>query len=221
MSNITSIINCNFGGIRRKDSVFSSDKITCSDCQNVELFFTELNSGVGIRTTSGNTSVYKILPADEKIIGFFESTQLGNKYLFLYTESETQGKLYSFNIKANSLKEILNGLTVTGKASGVDFAQGWLDMFIFSNGEEVKYIYSNTETSEALIIESPENIKLVDVEDRTVKGLGLVVFDGRLWIFNDKILWYSQKGDCRIFNYVDTEIKTSSGPIFWNVTVSK
>ncbi len=213
MSSITNLINYNFGGIRRKDSVFSSDKITCSDCQNVELFFTELNSGVGIRTTSGNTSVCNILPADEKIIAFFESTQLGNKYLFLYTESETQGKLYSFNIKANTLKEILNGLTTTGKASGVDFAQGWLDMFIFSNGEEVKYIYSNTETGETLLVESTENIKLVDVENRTVKGLGLVVFDGRLWMFNDKVLWYSQKGDCRIFNYVDTDAKTSSGYI--------
>ena len=93
MSSITNLINYNFGGIRRKDSVFSSNKITCSDCQNVELFFTELNSGVGIRTTSGNTSVCNILPTDEKIIALFESTQLGNKYLFLYTESETQGKL--------------------------------------------------------------------------------------------------------------------------------
>ncbi len=213
MSSITSLTNYNFGGIRRKDSVFSSDKITCSDCQNVELFFTQLNSGVGIRTTSGNTSVCNSLPDGESIIAFFESTQLGNKYLILYTESESQGKLYSYNIKANTLTVILSGLTVTGKACGTDFAQGWLDMFVFSNGIDVKYIYSNTETGDTLQVESDNNIHLVDVDGRGVQGLGLVVFDGRLWIFNSKVLWYSQKGDCRIFNYVDTDTKTSSGYI--------
>lgn len=213
MSNITSLINYNFGGIRRKDSVFSSDKITCSDCQNVELFFTGLNSGVGIRTTSGNASVCNTIPEGETIIAFFESTQYGSKYLFLYTESTTQGKLYSFNINANALTVILTGLTVTGKASGTDFAQGWNDMFVFSNGVEVKYIYSGYETNGALVIESDENIHLVDVDNRAVKGLGLVAFDGRLWVFDGKVLWYSEKGNCRAFNYVDTDAKTSSGYI--------
>lgn len=57
MSTTTQLLNNNFGGIRRKDAYFSADKITCSDCQNVELFYKKLNSGVGIRTSKGNLAV--------------------------------------------------------------------------------------------------------------------------------------------------------------------
>ena len=82
MSTITQLLNNNFGGIRRKDAFFSQEKITCSDCQNVELFYTGLNSGVGIRTSQGNTAVTKyivndetisLIPADEQIIEIFDN----------------------------------------------------------------------------------------------------------------------------------------------------
>jgi hypothetical protein len=217
----TSLINFNFGGIRRKDSVFSSDKITCSDCQNVELFFTKLNSGVGIRTASGNTSVtqYKdendeiqdTIPADEEIVGIFESVQDGENVYIIYTESSTEGKLYSFSILNNSISLIVGGMTPTGNACGTDFTQGWLDMFIFSNGIDIKYIYSNTETHQRLVVESSSNLTLEDSEGRDVSGLGMKVFDDRLWIFNGKVLWYSQKAECRNFAYQDPSAVTSAG----------
>ena len=38
-----------FGGIRRKNSSFDDSKITCSDCQNVELYYTDANAGIGLR----------------------------------------------------------------------------------------------------------------------------------------------------------------------------
>ena len=50
----TSLICNNFSGINRSNSNFSCDVITASDIQNVELFPTETNSGVGIRTSNGN-----------------------------------------------------------------------------------------------------------------------------------------------------------------------
>ena len=83
---------------------------------------------------------------------------------------------------------ILENLRLKDLPCATDFTQGWLDMFIFSNGVDVKYIYSNTETHTRLVVEDDANIHLVDAESRDVSGLGLVVFDSRLWIFNDKVV---------------------------------
>ena len=222
MSSITSFVNHNFGGIRRKDSAFSEQKVTCSDCQNVELYFTELNSGVGLRTSKGNISVTtyqeegvikSLIPEDENIIGVFETIQLGVKRLIIYTESQTKGRLYNVILESYTINLLVDNLNVTGKATGSDFTQGWLDMFIFSNGKDLKYIYSDSESFQELIIESNDKLKLVDVDGREISGLGLAVFDSRLWIFNGKVLWYSQQGECRVFNYNDPEITTSSGYI--------
>ena len=69
----TALICNNFSGINRSSSVYSSSVITASDIQNVELFATEINSGVGIRTAKGNVAVCDLIPADEKIINIFES----------------------------------------------------------------------------------------------------------------------------------------------------
>lgn len=222
MSTTTSLLNCNFGGIRRKDSSFSDAKITCSDCQNVELFFTGLNSGVGIRTSNGNTSITKytdeegnilnLVPEGETIVGMFKSNQNNNTVLFVYTEG-VEGKLYAYDVSTNSLTKKVSGLSVTKKACGCDFTQGWLDMFIFSNGEEMKYIYSDTTTGEQLIVAEDSELKLVDTEGRNVKGLGLSVFDSRLWIFDGKVLWYSKQEECRDFSFQDPNTITSAGSI--------
>ena len=213
LSTTTSLVNNNFGGIRRKDAYFSDEKITCSDCQNVELFYTELNSGVGIRTTSGNTKVTSLIPEDEEVINMFESIQDGNNYFFVYTESETKGRIYNLDIKNETLNLIVDNLSVTGNACGVDFTQGWLDMFVFSNGINVKYIYTNTETHSSLTVESDSNIVLKDPDNRAVSGLGLVNFDNRIWLFKNNVLWYSQQAECRNFQYNDTSSITSAGYI--------
>lgn len=222
MSTTTSLINYNFGGIRRKDSSFSETKVTCSDCQNVELFFTNVNAGVGVRTADGNTSItsyvddedkiQNVIPEGERVIGMFQSNQNNDTVLFVYTEG-TEGKLYVYNASVNTLTEKVSGLSVTGRACGCDFAQGWWDMFIFSNGEEMKYIYSDTSTNEQLVVLDDEELTLVDTEGRKVKGLGLAVFDARLWVFDGKVLWYSQQENCQSFNFQDPETVTSAGYI--------
>lgn len=159
------------------------------------------------------TDIINLIPDDEEVIGTFESVQAGNTYMFVYTESQTQGKLYTMDFGKRSLDVIIEGLSVTGFACATDFTQGWLDMFIFSNGEEIKYIYSDNETNLHLQMETTEKISLVDQEGRTVKGLGLVVFDSRLWVFDGKVLWYSQQGECRNFTYNDSAVITSAGYI--------
>lgn len=224
-STVTSLINHNFGGIRRKDSMFSDDKITCSDCQNVELYYTELNSAVGIRTAKGNFAITNQIPDNEQVIGIFETTQDGEVYFIVYTESETEGKIYSLDLSLNTLTLKTSNLTVTGKAQGETFLQGWLDVFVFSNGEEVKFIYSDTVNHAHLLVagetdrSQPEDYKLkvnlTDNDGRDVKGLGLANVYGRLWIFNGRVLWYSQQSAIGIFvnSQDDTSLVTRAGYI--------
>lgn len=212
-STTTSLINFNFGGIRRKDSCFSQEKITCSDCQNVELYYTKLNSGIGIRTSPGNICIGDFILEEEQVINIFSSLQDNINYLFAYVETSTEGRLYNIDLETNTKTTLIQGLSVTGCACGVDFIQGWLDMFVFSNGIEIKYIYSNTETHSGLTIETNANLKLQDQDGRNIKGLGLVNFNNRIWIFNGNVLWYSKQAECRDFAYNEPQSITSAGYI--------
>lgn len=96
-------------------------------------------------------------------------------------------------------------MTKTGTSCGLDFAQGWSDLFVFSTGEEMFSIEIGEET------EIVDMNNLVDMEERPVKGLGLINYDNRLWIFKGNILWYSVQENIYDFKTSDYEVKTSSG----------
>ena len=133
-----STLICNtFAGINRSSSVFSSNVITAADLQNVELFATETNSGVGIRTANGNVSVCDLLPENENVIGIFESIQKSETHFFVYAESPTEGKIYLFSPEESTLVLKADGLSVTAKACATDVSQGWSDLWVFSNSEEM------------------------------------------------------------------------------------
>ena len=208
----TSLICNNFSGINRNGSQYSSSIITASDMQNVELFSTENNSGVGIRTSNGNISVSDYIPDGEVIINIFESIQKSKTYFFVHTESSEEGKIYLFIPETGELIEKVKGLNITGKSSATDVTQGWADLWVFSNSENILSIEidkydDDWNLSEVKIME------LTDMDGRTVKGLGLVVFAGRLWIFNNQILWYSAQENIYDFSTSDAEITTSAGYI--------
>lgn len=207
----TNLICNNFSGINRTSSVFSASVITASDIQNVELYSTGVNSGVGIRTAKGNASVFDRIPNDEKVIDIFESVQQGNTCFFVYTESENEGKIYLFDIQAKNLILKVSNLSVTGKASACDVSQGWSDLFVFSNGEEILSIELNKYTDGEL--DEVTMMNLTDTEGRSIKGLGIVVFAGRLWIFSNQTLWYSVQEDIYDFSTSDASISTSAGYI--------
>ena len=228
----TSLINHNFGGIRRKDSMFSEDKITCSDCQNVELYYTELNSAVGIRTSKGNASIGVTIPEGEEVIGLFDTIQNGDRYTIIYTESgdvgTTGGKLYTFNALSDTLQLLLSGLTVTGKAQGTDFHVTWADIFVFSNGEELKFIYTHVNhTASPMVIAGYNDsslgndkltLNLTDVENNTVKGLGLVNLYGRLWVFNGVNVWWSKEGAMGDFHTTSSDTTVTTNPGVWHAS---
>jgi hypothetical protein len=56
-------------------------------------------------------------------------------------------------------------------------------------------------------------MNVTDADNRQVKGLGIVVFAGRLWIFSNQILWYSVQENIYDFSTSDASISTSAGYI--------
>lgn len=247
-STMTSLINHNFGGIRRKDSIFSEDKITCSDCQNVELYYTQLNSAVGIRTAKGNVSlnvkistivndkeVLSDLEEGETIVGIYETEQLTTTYYIVYTEyidnetpSNSEGRLYRLDLYTQKLYRFDFGntrLAVTGKANGETLHINVCDVFAFSNGEDLVFIYSHIDypvnplliagINDSSLGNNKLALNLTDNYGSTVKGLGLVNLYGRLWVFNGTKVWYSKVGSPADFNNTqeDTTLVTRAGVI--------
>lgn len=218
-STTTELICNNFGGIRKKNSSFSSELITCSDCQNVELFDTNQNSGIGIRTSKSNIKVLDIKDT-EKIYNMYSCNLGGVQYLFLYTVEGSKGALKYYD--SGKLYQIGETFEIGDLylSSFSLFNDSWLDILVFSNGETIKYFYvdnSSEETRAEGIQEfdttDETNVILKDTEGRKVSGLGLVNFDSRLWLFKNNILWYSKQGDCKKFNFQDPDYIASSGYI--------
>ena len=207
-----SLICNNFSGINRTDSNYGSSIITASDIQNVELFATETNSGVGIRTSNGNISVGNYIPEGEVVINIFESIQKSRTHFFVHTESDTEGKIYLLSLQDEEMVLKVSGLKLTGKSCAVDVAQGWSDLWVFSNSQDLLSIELEKFDSEGNLDEVTI-MNLKDIEGRAIKGLGLVIYAGRLWIFDNHILWYSVQENIYDFSTSDEQIATSAGYI--------
>lgn len=204
---------CNiFGGILKKDATFSSKKITASDLQNVELYDTGINSGVGIRTAKGNSLICNLVPAGEKVVNIFQSVQKSKVHFFIHTESKTEGKIYLFIPDSNILKLKVDSLSLTGKSASTDFTQGWSDLFVFSNGEDLLTIELE-KYNEKGELDEIKKMSLTDRDGRAIKGLGVLNFNGRLWVFNDNVLWYSVQQNIYDFSTANASIITSAGYI--------
>lgn len=212
MSISTQLICHNFGGIRQKNAVFSEELITAQDIQNVELYYTGINNGVGIRTVKGNVSVNSELVGNKKIVDIFESVQQGKKYFLVYAESETKGTLYQFNQEVEQLIILKDDLSVTGNANGLDLIQGWSDLFFFTNGKEMFTVEMDV-TQGSIKTNIITDMNLKDRNGRDVVGLGCALFANRLWIFNGNILWYSATSNIYDFITSDAEWETSAGYI--------
>lgn len=211
MQQSTLICN-NFSGINRNSSVFGSQVITAYDLQNVELFATETNSGVGIRTSKGNVAVSGLLPEGEVVVNIYESVQKSKTHFFVHTESEEEGKIYLFSPASGELTAKVTGLSVTGKSSATTVTQGWSDLWVFSNSEEMLSIELEHYDEDGNLDEVTM-MALKDMDGRDVKGLGLCIFAGRLWVFSNQILWYSVQENIYDFATSDAEITTSAGYI--------
>ena len=174
--------------------------------QNVELYDTGVESGVGIKTTSGNVSISSdLIPEDEKIVNIFESLQHGDYYFFVHTVSETEGKLYLFDMNNELLIEKISGLAITDESYGVDFAQGESDLFVFANGVDWIYTVEIGAETEA------EALEIQDIEGNDIKGKLLAVYDGRLWTCSGAKLYWSVQADISDWETSDITVSTSAG----------
>lgn len=160
MASTTTELSCsNFTGIKTKDALFSSEVISCSDCQNVELYNTNQNQGVGVRVAKGNRPLFdKVVFAGEEsvsttreIIGMFSCSLGGFSYLFLYIEDLNRGYIAYYDEIAKTLNKICELENATRKCSATFFEQGYYDFFVLSNGKEMKYLFVNTETDKTTI----------------------------------------------------------------------
>ena len=205
MSKIKLICN-NFQGIRTKSANFSSFGISAYDMQNVELYNTGVNSGVGIKTTKGNINISSnLIPEGEKIINIFESVQRGISRFFVHTVSNNEGKVYLLDMTNSTLTLKIEGLSVTDESFGVDFAQGVSDLFIFSNGVDWLHTIEIGAQTEVKILE------IYDRENNPIKGRILGVYDGRLWTNVGKRLHWCVQADITDWATSDINIATSAG----------
>ena len=205
MSKIKLICN-NFTGIRNKSANFSSLSISAQDMQNVELYNTGVNSGVGIRTARGNVNISgNLIPQGETIVSIFESIQKGTSYLLVHTVSNNEGKVYLFDMLNNTLVPKITGLSVTQESFGVDFAQGSSDLFVFSNG--VDWIHTIEFGAQTEV----ETLEIYDREENPIKGRMLEVYDGRLWTTVGKRLHWCVQADITDWATSNINISTSAG----------
>ena len=203
------LLSNKFLGIKRIDSSFSSQGISASDLQNVELFDTGINSGTGVRTMKGNVKAFEFEDSDEKIINIFESVQNGEVHCYIHTETDEVGKIYHYNVLLNSVTLKYDDLSVTGVSCGVDFAQGEEDWFVFTNSEKILAVKLG-HYDDFGNLDEIEVFDAIDVENNPMENpLGLVVFDGRLWVFNNLRLWYSVKEKCFDFATLSQDVTTA------------
>ena len=212
MSHITQLLCNRFGGIRERNACFSDEIITAQDLQNVELYDTGINGGVGIRTAKGNKSINNELVGDMSIIKIFETTQQQKKHFLVYAENAEKGAFYRLN--QNSLELLKDNLTVTGKANGFDVAQGWSDLFVFTNGVEIFTIELEVLQDDKITTKNViKDMKLTDRDGRKVSGINIALYNNRLWIASDNILWYSVTSNIYDFKTAQSEWKTTAGYI--------
>lgn len=208
MSTYTQLLCNRFGGIRERNASFSEELITAQDLQNVELYHTGINGGVGIRTVKGNVSIANI-DTSSKIIKIFESIQKQKRYCLVYSENKSSGKLSLFDPEKRTFSTIKDNLNVAGKANGFDVSQGWSDLFFFTNGKNMFTVEINEEnnsTTSKVVDFAPK-----DTENNNVKGIIAAVWNNRLWIANENVIWYSVMSDIYDFSTHDSATVTSAG----------
>ena len=176
------------------------------------MYYTGTNGGVGIRTAKGNISIHNSLAGKEKIINIFESIQGKNSYFLVHTEDDNQGKFYLYNQTLNTLELKRNNLSLTGVSNGIDVQQGWNDLFLFTNGKEM-FTFQVGATNESGELNEIVNMTPTDRDGRNVIGLGIALYNNRLFIFNGNILWYSVTSNIYDFATNDSEWTTSAGYI--------
>ncbi len=188
---ISPLIYERFKGIREYNGVNYNGEISAIECNNVELVQTEIGSNTGIKTMKGN-SIDCALPIGYRTVGDFKTTQEGVDYLILYGENGEKGTLFFKNNITGLVETLIDDLTVTGECNGITMSSTAYDVFIFTNGVEVRTVcFTNDEGYQTVIADhnpvefSQGWIATIDAEDyegNKLTWLSMTVFNGHLTV---------------------------------------
>jgi hypothetical protein len=205
---IEPLIYDQFKGIREYNGVNAGNQISAIQCQNVELVQTEIGNNTGIKSMNGNAVAYA-LPLGYRTIGVFNSSQDGVNYKIFYGENETKGTLFFVNL-AEQVEVIIDNLTKTGECNGITMTSTAFDVFIFTNGKEVRTVAFTSDEAYASVIEGHNPVKFsqgyvatieaVDYEGNELHWLSMDVFKGHLVVASEFGVRGSKKLDIYTWN---------------------
>ena len=184
-----------FKGIREFNGVNAGNQISAITCQNVELVQTEIGNNTGIKSMYGNAVGYA-LPLGYKAIDLFVSKQDGINYTLIYGETDTKGTLFYIGL-ADTVDVLVDDLAATGECNGITMTSTAFDVFIFTNGKEVKTVAFTTDNAYEDVVKDHNFIKVeaancyvaeinaVDYEGNELHWLSMDVFDGHLVVASE------------------------------------
>ena len=187
---IDPLIYNQFKGIREYNGVNAGNQISAITCNNVELVQTEIGSNTGIKSMNGNAVIHA-LPLGYTALGIFKTIQDGVTYRIIYGENDTKGTLFFVNI-AEQVEVIVDDLTKTGECNGITMTSTAFDVFVFTNGEEIKTVAFTTDEAYQDVIKDHNPVEFSqgfvativaeDYEGKAVKGLSITEWNGFLVI---------------------------------------
>ncbi|MDR2902193.1 MAG: hypothetical protein LBU87_03705 [Lactobacillales bacterium] len=193
-----------FLGIRLLNPIVDMQNgyLSAYDAKNVELRYAETSSNVGIYSMKGRQKIATL--EGKKIIGQWESIQLGVRYWLVYAIDDAKGYLYHYKPSAGTFDLLYDDLSPVPKANGITTAQGFDDVFVFTNGVD-DYV--------AVMMSADEKCKCldaVDAEGRNIRGLILKMHNGRLVTNCGNRIHWSRTGDIYDWSSSDTGYVTNA-----------
>lgn len=215
---ISPLIYERFKGIREYNGVNYNGEISAIECNNVELVQTEIGSNTGIKTMEGNSIVYK-LPLGYKTLGIFKTNQENIDHLILYGEVEDidengeiikEGRLFFKNNLTGTIETLIEGLTATGECNGITMSSTAYDVFIFTNGVEVRTVCFTDDEGYQLVIDKHNPVKFsqgwistidaVDYFGNKLTWLSMTVFNSSLTVATEFGVRGSAQNDIYTWN---------------------
>jgi hypothetical protein len=193
--NLTPLIFEKFKGIREQNGINVNGAISAIACNNVQLVQTEIGGNTGIRTVEGNY-IGLTLPVGYRTVGTMKSTQDGIDYFFLYGENSTKGTLFYINISGQP-ESIVDNLTLTGECNGLTMTTTAYDVFVFTNGVEVRTVCFTKDDAYKTVIADHNPIEFsqgyvatIEAEDYEGNKLHWISMD----VFNSSLAVASEYG---------------------------
>lgn len=184
-----------FKGIREYNGVNSGDSISAIEAQNVELVQTQIGSGCGIKSVYGNTPAWT-LPSGYSIKGIFNSKQDDIDYKFIYAETEEKGTLFYIDL-TDEIMTAADDFTVTGECNGLTMTSTAYDVFVFTNGKEVKTVCFTTDSAYG---DTVQTIEATDYLGREIHWLSMTEWNGFLVVASEYGVHSSHQNDIYTWN---------------------